>query len=128
MATHSCILAWRSPWTEEPHWLQSMESQRVGHDWVTNTFTFTLSIDASHIFWKKVTKFENQPLLIGSKYKRERAPQGFISSQIQNWLLKLYTVHFVHQQVYLENIKYSSLWPKKMIVVITFNSLHCFVY
>ena len=32
MATHSSILAWRIPWTEEPGGLQSMESQRVGHD------------------------------------------------------------------------------------------------
>ena len=33
MATHSRILAWRVPWTEEPDGLQSMGSQRVGHDW-----------------------------------------------------------------------------------------------
>ena len=39
MATHSHILAWRIPWSEEPGGLQSIELQRVGHDWVTNTFT-----------------------------------------------------------------------------------------
>ena len=32
MATHSTILAWRIPWMEEPGELQSMGSQRVGHD------------------------------------------------------------------------------------------------
>ena len=32
MATHSSVLAWRIPWTEEPGRLQSMGSQRVGHD------------------------------------------------------------------------------------------------
>ena len=32
MATHASILAWRSPWTEEPGRLQSMGLQRVGHD------------------------------------------------------------------------------------------------
>ena len=32
MATHSSILAWEIPWTEEPARLQSMGSQRVGHD------------------------------------------------------------------------------------------------
>ena len=42
MATHPSILAWRIPWTEEPGGLQSMGLQRVGHDWVTNTFSFTL--------------------------------------------------------------------------------------
>ena len=31
MATHSSILVWRIPWTEEPGGLQSMGSQRVGH-------------------------------------------------------------------------------------------------
>ena len=38
-ATHSSILAWRIPWTEEPGGLQSMGLRRVGHDWITNTFT-----------------------------------------------------------------------------------------
>ena len=40
MTTHSSILAWRIPWTEEPGWLQSMGSQRVGHDWAPFTFTY----------------------------------------------------------------------------------------
>ena len=41
MATHSSILAWRIPWTEEPGGLQSVESQRVRHDRATNTHTHT---------------------------------------------------------------------------------------
>ena len=32
MATHSSILAWRTPWTEEPGGLQSMGLQRIRHD------------------------------------------------------------------------------------------------
>ena len=40
MATHSSILAWRIPWTEEPDSLQPMGLQGVGHYWETNTFTF----------------------------------------------------------------------------------------
>ena len=43
MAPHSSTLAWKIPWTEEPGRVQSMGSQRVGHDWATNTFTFSLS-------------------------------------------------------------------------------------
>ena len=35
MATHSSILAWRIPWTEEPGGLQSMGSQSVGHNLAT---------------------------------------------------------------------------------------------
>ena len=36
MATYSSILAWRTPWTEEPGRLQSMGSQRLGHDRATS--------------------------------------------------------------------------------------------
>ena len=40
MATHSSILAWRIPWTEELGGLHSMGLQRVGHDWVIkHTYT-----------------------------------------------------------------------------------------
>ena len=38
--THSSILAWEIPWTEEPGRLQSMGSQRVGHDWATSISFF----------------------------------------------------------------------------------------
>ena len=43
MATHSSTLAWKIPWTEEPGGLQSMGSQRVGHDWATS-LSFSLSL------------------------------------------------------------------------------------
>ena len=36
MAAHSSTLAWKIPWTEKPGRLQSMGSQRVGHNWVTS--------------------------------------------------------------------------------------------
>ena len=45
MEIHSSILAWRVPWTEKPSRLQSMGSQRVGHD-----FTFTFSMVLKHSF------------------------------------------------------------------------------
>ena len=41
MATHCSILAWKISWTEESGGLQSMGLQRVGHDWVTNTYLLT---------------------------------------------------------------------------------------
>ena len=40
MATHSRILSWRIPWTEESGGLQSVGSQRIRHNRVTNTLTF----------------------------------------------------------------------------------------
>ena len=41
MAPHSSTLAWKIPWMEEPGRLQSMGSQRVGHDWATSLSLFT---------------------------------------------------------------------------------------
>ena len=49
MATHSNILAWRIQWTAEPGGLQSMESQRVGLDWVTNTFHLPCTCFYTHL-------------------------------------------------------------------------------
>ena len=50
MATHSSILAWRIPWTEEPGRLQSIGSQRVGPELVTFTFTCLHIISSSQDF------------------------------------------------------------------------------
>ena len=46
MATHSSILAWRIPWTEEPGRLQSTGSQRVRHNWATS-LSLSLSVSIS---------------------------------------------------------------------------------
>ena len=43
-ATHSCILVWRIPWTEEPGRLQSTGWQKVRLDWATFTFTISYSL------------------------------------------------------------------------------------
>ena len=64
MATLSSSLAWRIPRTEEPGGLQSMGSQKVGHNWVTNTSLllqggfFFLSF-----FWARWVKWSNTDLL-----------------------------------------------------------------
>ena len=42
MATHSSILAWKIPWTEDPDRLQFMGSQRVGHNRMTSLSLFKL--------------------------------------------------------------------------------------
>ena len=44
LATHSSILAWKIPWTEEPGWLLFMGSQRVGHDWATSLLLLSVYI------------------------------------------------------------------------------------
>ena len=52
MATHSSILAWRIPWTEEPGGLQSTGSQRVRHDWASD-LTW-LNLEKAREFQKKI--------------------------------------------------------------------------
>ena len=48
MATHFSNLAWRIPWTEEPGRLQSMGSQRIRHNWMTNAHTHTHTHTHTH--------------------------------------------------------------------------------
>ena len=51
MATHSSILAWRIPWTEEPGGLQSTGLQKVGHDWATSlSLSYSTSLDSTRLF------------------------------------------------------------------------------
>ena len=70
MATHSSILAWRIPWTEEPGWLQSTGLQRVRHDWSDLALSardalgalhpWQLFIDISHKYavgWMSLSSF-----------------------------------------------------------------------
>ena len=57
MVTHSSILAWRIPWTEEPGRLQSTGSQRVGHDWATSlhfTSLTLINVYAEFIFFSSL--------------------------------------------------------------------------
>ena len=56
MAPHSSTLAWKIPWTEEPGRLQSMGSQRVGHNWVTSLSLFTF------MHWRR--KWQPTPLFL----------------------------------------------------------------
>ena len=55
MATHSSVLAWRIPWTEELGRLQSMGLQRVGHDWTTSlsALNWTLLLLCNHCTFSK---------------------------------------------------------------------------
>ena len=55
MATNSTLLAWRTPWTEEPGGLHSMGSQRVGQDF-TFTFTFTLVFQDGFLSYSNLSK------------------------------------------------------------------------
>ena len=63
MATHSSILAWRFPWTEEPGRLQSMGSKRVRHD---------LANEHKRPIYKHDSKLEGSEKIIVILHKTER--------------------------------------------------------
>ena len=69
MATHSSILAWRIPWTEEPGGLQSTGSHRVGHDWVT--WLYLLQIHRWHHPYRE-NEEELRSLLLKVKEESEK--------------------------------------------------------
>ena len=104
MATHSSILAWRIPWTEESGELLSMGLQRAGHDWANSFTTFQYSIAyIYHIFFICLSVDEHLGCLhvlaivnsaamnIGWKIPRTEEPGGVAKSR--TWLSWLH-FHF----------------------------------
>ena len=92
MATQSSILAWRIPCTEEPGGLQSMWSQRVRHDWVTNTFIFKipyldstpLNYDTQILAWRisgLKPRFKETPAVTQQKGNQERKDVPTVEAQ-----------------------------------------------
>ena len=67
MATQCSALAWKIPWTEKPGRLQSMGSQRVGHDWATSLslFTFLSSLSLVQSFANPLTVAHEVLLFMG---------------------------------------------------------------
>ena len=89
MATHSSILAWKIPWTEEPGRLQSMGSQGVGHNWAASlhfkpcqslcdfldctmpgsfVFHYLLEFPQIHVHWVSDVILQSHPLLLPSVF------------------------------------------------------------
>ena len=66
MAIHSSILSWRIPWTEKPDGLQSVGSQRVRHDWETNTHILFLQKKKKKVIGILIGIALNQAILLGS--------------------------------------------------------------
>ena len=73
MATHSSILAWRIPWTEEPGGLQSTRSQRVRHEWATSLIAIKSVSSRGH--QNQVVSWFAYHLLAKTDGKRRRGQQ-----------------------------------------------------
>ena len=84
MATHSSILAWRIPWTEEPGGLQSMGSQRVRHDWATDTHRHTHT--DTHTHTELLAYMFLRTKLMCSKWRKEGIQCVYMIKPIRNSL------------------------------------------
>ena len=92
----SSLLAWRIPWTEEPGGLQSIESQRVWHDWSDWTCTHTCS-DVKTPRW---SKNKRSVFLIQLKLKKGVPDQQWL---ISRWCLRVLISSFYHlEQIIIE--------------------------
>ena len=90
MAIHSCILAWKIPWREEPGGLQSMGSQRIGHNWATSlsfyihiythTHTHTHIYAYLHLYLYITSSDQNKP-----NFKQEIINSGQIGLNVLIW-------------------------------------------
>ena len=108
MATHSSILAWRIPWTEEPGGLQSIGSQRVGHDWATKCSTAQQahvqaggsgSILPLHPSYSGLGTLDSKVLWIEEPRNRhDRRSRVFLSSLqlVNRWLQNALYMHALH--------------------------------
>ena len=70
MATHSSILAWRIPCTEERGRLPLMGAQRAGHDGATNSFSFQGTL--SNIFRRSINPLYEGKVSVFLGFQRER--------------------------------------------------------
>ena len=68
MATHSSVLVWRIPGTEEPGGLESVGSLRVGHDWATSLSFFTF------MHWRR--KWQPTPVFLSGESQGRRSLVG----------------------------------------------------
>ena len=113
MATHSSILAWRIPWTEEPGGLQSTGSQRVRHDWRDLARTHTRFNLIQTFIWSKAsddTKFyqrQNQlASLLSTGEDKKKYPNLKVYIKMTWHSLKKHRIgRFIHFYMYdLERI------------------------
>ena len=103
MATHSSILAWRIPWTEESGRHQSMGSQRVAYDWTTNTQTHT------HIMKKRLNKLSIEDMYLNIIKTIMTSPQLILMLFIRSVMSLCNPMTIAHQASLYFTISWSLL-------------------
>ena len=102
MAPHSSTLAWKIPWMEEPGTLQSMGSQRVGHDWVILVFWYHCKVICPTPYLLITIVCERKWLYTAYTYRVESYTAHpwerdvYISSSVQTFLFSPFIYLFKH--------------------------------
>ena len=106
IATHSSTLAWRIPWTEEPGGLQSMGSQRVGHDWKPSMQAkCTLTAEALLRWWAIGSVWEGQQRSQQTQYLMELTFYNKCGMKVRNSWEATWPCRFVLNLTGLHSIK-----------------------
>ena len=92
MAPHCRTFTWKIPWMEEPGGLQSMGSQRVGHDWATSLSLFTF------MHWRR--KWQPTPVFLPAKSQGQGSLVGCslwgrAESDMTEWLHFHFSLSFI---------------------------------
>ena len=114
MVTHSSILDWRIPWTEEPCGLQSIGSQRVRYMWVTNTSLHITSYKQKvYVAWYPPTIYHPISIVLNANYSRNFSKNYYF----------LYSIYLLPFTFFfkLKNRRYRAQW-------FSYNHLHSHIY
>ena len=120
MVTHSSTLVWEIPWTEEPDELQSMGSQRVGHDWVNSLSLFTF------MHWRR--KWQPTPVFLPGESQDGGAWWAAVYevAQSRTWLMRLSSIRIhklqcwnIMEYVYVFIFMISWLWVNYNNIIFT---------
>ena len=110
MATYSSTLAWKIPWMEEPGRLQSMGSQRVGHDWATSLVPQPHPSPHTHL-WQVMTTLLNVP---GGQKHPTHVKNYCSKRSCRIWALPIslpWSLSFSHLKGIPQLNTAGSLWP-----------------
>ena len=94
MATHSSILSWRIPWTEEPGQLQFMGSKRLERNWSDSVHTHTQTISGS-VYWCHCGKQYGGSQKINRTIEYSHSTSDYFSEENRNTNLK-YMLPYTH--------------------------------
>ena len=124
MATHSSILAWRIPWTEEPGGLQSTRSQGIGRDCAHACSTLTnhpMSPAPAQIFFFFLSWGSKNRLLTHARgwFSLAWEEFGLLCSQCPQYLCSLLLIKSLPSEkaLYLENLSQPTLRPWHLILI-----------